>query len=255
MSSNKKINIILKCLGENINNIDLYLNDVLKREYKILKEEEIKDFFKEYLETFYNNHSIKDGEAIRLYTGKLFSPINSILRNYWDGDKNGILTTERKEYINEVINHINKILKSLYELPNNIIVYRGVNIDTFKSYGINTIEDLVNLKDELYYENGFTSTSLLKENSYFGKELEFDLKSNIEIEYLIPKEYNEGLPLITDELSYDKNIYEFLINKGSLAKIVDVNISDDKKYAYIKMVLIPRKVYEIDYKEENKLLR
>ncbi len=40
---------------------------------------------------------------------------------------------------------------------------------------------------------------------------------NIEIEYLIPEESNDGITLINDDLSYPKVQSEYLINKSSLS--------------------------------------
>ena len=60
-------------------------------------------------------------------------------------------------------------------------------------------------------------------------------------------------PLINDDLSYSKIQSEYLINKSSLSKIIDVKISTDGKLAYMKVVLIPQKMWNITYNKNDSL--
>ena len=76
---------------------------------------------------------------------------------------------------------------------------------------------------------------------------------NIEIEYLIPEESNDGITLINDDLSYPKVQSEYLINKSSLSQIIDVKVSPDGKLAHMKSVLIPKKMWNIIYNKNNSL--
>ena len=76
---------------------------------------------------------------------------------------------------------------------------------------------------------------------------------DIEIEYYIPKECNEALPLINDNLSYTKGQNELLIDKSSLTKIVDVNIVDGK--AYLKAVVLLRKMWDKGYENEQRMTK
>ena len=70
---------------------------------------------------------------------------------------------------------------------------------------------------------------------------------------LIPEEVNGIIPLINDDLSYSKGQSELLINKGSLSKVVDVLLNSDKTKAYIKVVLIPKKIYEQEIEHEKNI--
>ena len=136
------------------------------------------------------------------------------------------------------------------ELPSNIKVYRGVTLDSFKSYGVNSISDLKSMVGQFFYERGFTSTSLIRESSAFSSNLDCWKGRNIEIEYLIPSEFSDGLPLITKDLCYTDIEHEYLISTGSLCKIVDVIIDGDK--AYLTAVLIPKKVWDKTYESGYK---
>lgn len=59
-------------------------------------------------------------------------------------------------------------------------------------------------------------------------------------------EATDGIPLIDNNLSYSNSQSEFLLNNDSLSKIIDVNIVDGK--AYIKMAYIPKKIWDLSYK-------
>ena len=139
------------------------------------------------------------------------------------------------------------LMKVPNSLPSNIRTYRGVGISSFKDYNISNIAELENLRGQYYYESGFTSTSLLRDRSFFDRELEWHYSCNIEIEYFIPQECSEGLPLIKSDLSYSKEQSEFLIDKGCLSKIIDVEVSKDGTKAYLKAVVIPRRVWNMTY--------
>ena len=67
---------------------------------------------------------------------------------------------------------------------------------------------------------------------------------------MIPCESNDGMPLIDDNLSYSKKQNEFLINKGSVSKIVDVRINSEKTKAYVKAILVPQKILD-QYMQNN----
>ena len=51
-------------------------------------------------------------------------------------------------------------------------------------------------------------------------------------------------------MSYSKNQSEFLINSGTLTRIVDVMINDDGK-VYMTAVIIPKKVWDKSYTEQH----
>lgn len=234
--------------------IDTFVNDVSKRNFIGFSSlEEVSAFFTDYLAEFYNNNSINDIDTIRAYTGIAFRRFNSVLRGTWNYDTNGLLIDDAKvEYLN-LANKLSECIERSSTLPTNIKTYRGVSLDRFKDYGITSLEDLNSLENKYYYDSGFTSTSLVRDKSFFNRELEYHEFCNIEIEYLIPEEANDGIPLIDDNLSYSKVQNEYLINKGSLSKIIDVEISPDGKLAYIKTVLIPQKMWNITYNKNDSL--
>ena len=234
--------------------IDTFVNDVSKRNFIGFSSlEEVSAFFTDYLAEFYNNNSINDIDTIRAYTGIAFRRFNSVLRGTWNYDTNGLLTDDAKvEYLN-LANKLSECIERSSTLPTNIKTYRGVSLERFKDYGITSLEDLNSLENKYYYDSGFTSTSLVRDKSFFNRELEYHEFCNIEIEYLIPEEANDGIPLIDDNLSYSKVQNEYLINKGSLSKIIDVEISPDGKLAYIKAVLIPQKMWNITYNKNDSL--
>ena len=255
MNEKKKLDLILKYIGnEQLSEINAFASEVNKREFMEFSSlEEVRAFFIDYLADFYNNSSISDIDNIRAYTGIAFRHFNSLLRGTWNYDTNGLLTDDaRVEYLN-LANKLSECIERSSTLPTNIKTYRGVSLERFKDYGITSLEDLNSLENKYYYDSGFTSTSLVRDKSFFNRELEYHEFCNIEIEYLIPEEANDGIPLIDDNLSYSKVQNEYLINKGSLSKIIDVEISPDGKLAYIKAVLIPQKMWNITYNKNDSL--
>ena len=255
MNGTKTVNLILKYIGiDKQTELDTFVNDVSKRnfvEFSFL--EEVSAFFVDYLADFYNNNSRSDIDNIRAYTGIAFRRFNSVLRGIWNYDTNGLFTDDVKNKYLDYADKLSECIERLSTLPTNIKTYRGVSLERFKDYGITSLEDLNSLENKYYYDSGFTSTSLVRDKSFFNRELENHELCNIEIEYLIPEEANDGIPLIDDNLSYSKVQNEYLINKGSLSKIIDVEISPDGKLAYIKTVLIPQKMWNITYNKNDSL--
>lgn len=253
MNDQKSLNLILKYLGnDKVTELDSFVENVKRKDFiEFSSIEEVRTFFIDYLTDFYNNNSKSDIDNIRTYTGIAFKRFNSLLRGIWNYDTNGLLTNEMKsEYLNSA-NKLSECIAKSSHLPSNIKTYRGVSLDSFKGYGISSLENLKSLKNKYYYESGFTSTSLIRDMSFFNRELEYHEFCNIEIEYLIIEEANDGIPLINDDLSYSKMQSEYLINKGSLSKIIDVEISPDGKLAHIKAVLIPKKLWDISYNKTS----
>ena len=257
VSSNKKLNTLFRFIGQDtMSNVEEFVSGVASRDFiSFDTEEQITSFFKDYMDSFYSNSSTTDIDNIRYYTGIAFNEVNELLRGMWDYNKSGMLSDDKKSeligYSNEISNTLSKVPSNL---PSDIKVYRGVSLSSFRDYGINSLEDLKNMIGNYYYESGFTSTSLLRDKSFFDRKLEWHNNCNIEIEYSIPKECSDGLPLITDELSYSKVQSEYLINKGSLSKIIDVSFSDDGTKAYLKAVYIPKKIWDKTF-EENQIMR
>ena len=162
------------------------------------------------------------------------------MRGKWNYQENGILTIEKKDLYHKLGEKIFDIIDKFPPLDINIKVYRGVNLKAFNDYHINTLEELQYLEGEFIYEPGFSSTSLLRSNSFFSKKPEWGEKCNIEIEYYIPKNCQEGAVLLSDILSYSKAQLEYVINSGSLTKILSVELNTKRTKAYIKAILLPK---------------
>lgn len=252
-SINKTLNMILRMIGnEAITKTELLVDEIKNRKFiSFTSEEQINTFFKKYMKNFYSNHSYQEVDDLRYYTGVAYKDINAILRDNWNYETNGLLTEDKKLEINNLTNNLENIFNTLNPISNNIKVYRGVNLKVFKDYGISSIQDLKNLQGEYFFDMGFTSTSFLKDKCFFDRPLEYHDKCDILIEYLILAESNDGVPLINDDLSYSKGQTEFLINKGNLSKIIDVNFSEDGTKAYLKAILVPQKI--LNYFMDNKI--
>ncbi len=248
-NSNRKLNLILRLIGEdNINQTELFINSVINRDFhEFQSEDELDVYFEDNLKHLYETTSYDDLDILKSYSGISFKDINAILRNNWTYDYNGLLTEEKRKYSQEIAEKIRKIILKSSEVPINMKVYRGVGLSNFRDYGITRIEELVYLKGEYYYDGGFTSTALLRGRSFFNRPLEWHDTCNIEIEYLVPEEYKDGVPLLTSELSYSPAQTEYLLNCDNLSKIIDVKISPNKDSAHITMVLIPQKVWDKYY--------
>lgn len=250
-SNDRKTNMILTYIGDNnLEDINNYLNRLQNDNFTNFNDfNGISNYFNTEL---YSNISNEEIELIRYYTGMSYKEINAILRDNWNYETNGLLTEEKKKEFRKIAYNISSAIDRSLPLRSNIITYRGTNLEAFKSYGINSLEDLLKLKDEYYYESAFTSTSLIRENSFFDRPLEYHNNCNIEITYIVPKDSNDGIALLDDNTSYSKVQSEYLLNCGSLFKIVDVKLSEDKRKAYITMILIPKKIWNKDIKREEK---
>ena len=96
------------------------------------------------------------------------------------------------------------------------------------------------------YESGLTSTSLLKETSFYDRKLDNQKYYNILIEYYIPEECSEAIPLLSSDLSYSDSQNELLLCPSTLTKVLDVEILGDK--AILKVAYIPVDIWEPERK-------
>lgn len=239
-------NLILRVLDndtkEEINNfID---NLQTKTFYNITTYEEILKLFREEINNFTYSLSKEEQLNIKFYSGYYYKFINSILRDNWNYEENGKLDDNTKEKYKKIANSIKDSLTKFPILPINLYTYRGTSIDTFKEYNIHCLEDLIYLNGKYFYERGFTSTSVLEENSYYNQPPDESKQYNIKIKYLIPEYCNDGAIICNNVLSYSPNQTEYLITSGSLFKVIDVNIKNNE--ANITMALVPNKIYEKD---------
>ena len=157
---------------------------------------------------------------------------------------NGSLTEEEENRCLDLATKMESTILSFPMLEHNIKVYRGVPLSVFKEYGVSSLEELNTLEGQYFFDSGFTSTSLIRKNSFFQQEIDWHEACNIEIEYLIPSESNDGISLISNALSYFICQTEYLLNKGNLSKILSVSIDSIEKKAYVKMLLIPKRIWD-----------
>ena len=242
-------NSVLRFIGEDIGKIEEYIQDMAKRNYRAFTEsDDLGECFDDYLEKIYKVLSREEMAEIKDYTGIKFRNINNTLRGNWNYDENGFEDEKTKEKYYEICKNIDEIFKKAIKIPENIIVYRGVTIDSFKSYGINSISELVNMKGQYMYEEGVTSTSLLEETSFFRKQQGLNSVCNILIKYYVPEECDDAIALLTDHLSYSPSQNELAFTTSSLVKVMDVEISADESEAYLKVAYIPSRIWEPDRK-------
>ena len=157
----------------------------------------------------------------------------------------GIVFEEKIKEVSELTTNIEKAISLFPKTNKNFIVFRGVTIDAFKKYGMQNLNELNHLKEHFIYEDGFTSTALTKEASYFETEIENHGTSNILIKYYVPKEFNEGAPLTSDILSYKKEQLEFVISKIPKERITllfSATINEEVKDIAEKYLVLPENI-------------
>ena len=248
---------ILNNLGsENVQELSSYIEQVLKEEFvEFTSVEQINKTFLEIVRDYIDSLSLKELSDLRFYTGYEYRFINNTMRNKWNYEENGLLTTEKKEYYQQLGESIKKIIDKFPSLNINIKSYRGISIKAFYDYGITTISDLSLMQGQYIYEQGFTSTSLLRNISYYGREdLGWHDTCNIEIEYSIPSLCQDGAILLTDVLSYSKAQMEYVINSGSLTKITSVDIDKENNTAKLSAILLPKSLWnQMQLKESSSI--
>lgn len=226
--------------------------DKLEQINKLIKELSTYNFqkpdFTKDIEKFEKNLTETDFLTIRSYTGYNFRNINAILRNNWNYENNGALTEEAKEKYLYLSHELDSLISKFPSINTPFISYRGTTIKEFSKYNIKTIDELLFLKGKYLYEEGFTSTSLTEENSYFNKNINGE-NINIEIKYIVPNKSNDGIPLLTNNLSYSSNQEEYLLNRNTLSRVLDVKIDNDT--AIITVLVIPKSLWNHQEKEIN----
>lgn len=230
--------LVLKTIEDNQDEIDDLVLENKQIEIKNIPKDKINNYFKKGFNKL--KLSKTDYLILRNYTGFNFKGINGLLRNKWNTKFNGQLNEEKEYRFRSNADNISYLIKKFPKNKKAFKVYRGVTIDAFKDYGIEKIKDLVYLKDNYIFEQGFTSTSLIRDTSYFDKEIDGELY-NIELEIIVPKDSQDGMPLTGYELSFSPGQNEYVFDRESLTKIIDVEIKKD--YAYLKGILIPKKLY------------
>ena len=239
----KMVDTILRFMGEDTRyEIENYVKETAKEKYlQIQSEEELKKIFKNNISNFLDNVTQDELLDLRTYTGYNFKFINAILRRNWNYEENGLLTEDKKRELMILAENISSIINKFAPLSYNFTTYRGTTLSSFSKYGIYSIKDLESLKGNYLYEEGFTSTSIIEDTCYFNKCLDTGLNYNVKIEYLITPECEEGALLINNDMTYSLKQNEYLINKGSLSKVIDVKIDENLNQAILTVTLIPKK--------------
>lgn len=253
IGESRVINSILRMMGEESRKeIDNYLEDVSSRDFLVMSSiEQVNNIFGKNIDQFYMSLSEDELMDLRTWTSYNFSNINAILRNNWTYENNGLLTEGKKSEIRELASRISKIFTKYINPQENFVVFRGTTVDSFKDYGITNLSELENLKGKFLYEQGFISTSIIEDYCYFKRDFNDGKKYNVKIRYLISSEKNDGILLINKDTSHYSNEFEYLLDKGSLSKVIDVKVAKDSDTAILTVVLIPRKVYDREY-QNNK---
>ena len=245
ISTDTNTNSLLFFLRKDLDRIEEYISDILKREYRIFSsKDEIDNFFNTFYAELCKKLTDTEFNDIRYYTGFSFKDINAIYRNNWSYDVNGHIS--RKKDFERISEDIEKVFCKTPKIPGNIVAYRGVDLLPFMSYGINSVEELINMKGQYMYESGLTSTSLLKETSFYDRKLDNQKYCNILIEYYIPEECSEAIPLLSSDLSYSDSQNELLLCPSTLTKVLDVETLGDK--AILKVAYIPVDIWEPERK-------
>lgn len=232
-------------IGSNLDNIDTYLALTAAESTTVFKNnEQINEYFRSYSPDI----TYGEAETIMSYTNRFYGRINSLKRGFWDYEALGRLTPEDKAYYLKYADDMEKIINKVTPLQTNISTYRGTDLKNFRRFGISSLDDLASLLNQYIYDDSFVSTSLLANQSFFKENKEAYNGNNIQIEYLIPKDSQDGLFV---PLSFYDVESEYLINCGNLAKVIDVKIDHEKEEAYIKMILVPKKVWDKNYYQES----
>lgn len=227
---------------EHKNNISEFITDSL---YKGYYQVEDNDFIN-------GNINYDDCSFLREYSGFNYKHINNALRGIWNYEENGHIDN-RERFIEDGRRVFNIIENNPSYVDKDFRVYRGVTLSYFKEYGINNLEDLVNMKGQFMYDSGFVSTSINLEDSFFQKDNELGLNYNVMINYLMPAYFDDGIFLYGD-MTYSGYEKEYLINKGNLSYVTDVKISEDGT-ANIIAIMVPKKIYDNGYENYRNELK
>ena len=236
--------------------IEKSLDEITKREIDMLtKEAATYNYQSQRFESILTDFSkqLTEDELITLrsYTGYNYKKINAILRNNWNYEEHGRRTDEEVSKLKKDITVIDNIMDKFPTNNNAFIIYRGTTISEFKKYGITSLDELTYLIGSFIYEEGYTSTSLNKEESYFNKEINGKVH-NIETKYIIPPNSNAGMPLTTYDFSYSSNQEEYLLKRNTLSKVINVVVKDNT--ATITAIVIPKQLWDkMSYQEERNI--
>lgn len=233
--------------------IEFYIYEALNREFITFTDSnQIKEAFNNQLSSFNEKLNYEEKDEINHYTNLNFRNLNATLRDNWTYESNG------KEKEGEKLQHLKEAIvidKALNKFPivnQNFKAFRGLPISSFKSFGITTIPELISLKGKIYCDEAFTSTSLIERECFYQKDIYGEPK-NVEIEFLIPSESQDGA-LLSKNNTFSQS--EFLLNRYNISKILDVIISEDNQSAKIIAFLIPKSIHQVlTHSNDNLVLK
>lgn len=176
--------------------------------------QEFEDFVgSDTLFDFEESISLSEGNSIEFYSHTGDVRINHLLRS-------GFINDEIKEHVENLDNVI-----SMFEIPGDISVYRGSNLDfLYNKFNTNNLKELIG---KSYTDKGYTSTSILINKAFLDKEAIFEIR--------VPGGKGRGAFISSFSRHFDE--YEFLLKRDTKFKIVEVkewyNSRQDKNVPYI----------------------
>lgn len=246
IGKSRVVNMVMRFLDPEVRqDLENYVHQVVLENFIEFKtEEQIQTVFQSKVFQFLSHLSEDNLLNLRSYTGFHFRDINAVLRGNWTYEKNGRLTEKDRSRYFKVAEEISRMIEQAPIMDINFVAYRGVDIAAFSEYGISSLEQLKAMEGNYMYEKGFTSTSLLKESSFFDRKLENGTFCNIGIKYLISDECREGL-FLDGDMTYSSKLNEYLINKNTLSKVVSVYIDEENNRAMLTVVVIPKSKWNV----------
>ena len=182
----------------------------------------------------------EDADVFLNYSGYNFRNINNAARGRWNYEENG---NADKAQFEQIASRMKNAIDQNQSSIGNTKLFRGVTLDYFRDYGINSLEDMDALKGQMLLDKGFVSTSLVEDRCFYKMDNDLGLNYNVKIEYLVPEEFTDGICL--SSLTYSPGQCEYLINAWNMAKVVDVIHDGDG--VIVKACLVPKKVYDEYY--------
>ena len=158
----------------------------------------------------------------------------------------GERTPESIRDADERMHNISAAIEKAPSIGADIIATRGTNLGNFYGYNFESIADLASLEGQFFLETGFTSTAIVSEKSFAGRELDDPTRQecNIEMTYMIPGETEDAVALLNDEVSYSPQQTEYLLQRGMLSYVKEVKVDKEHNTAKLTLVVIPRSIYE-----------
>ena len=224
-----------------------FLDEAEQRDYASFdSEEELLKATQEYQEAVSETLTYEEKDALKNYSGYSYKYINQFARGIWNYELLGERTPESIQKAESETQLLSRAIDRAPAIGADIKTSRGTSLENFRGYEISELADLPKLEGQFFLESGFTSTAIVPEKGFAGRELDDPMrqKCNIEIVYLIPGETEDAVALLTDEVSYSPGQTEYLLQKGTLSFVKEVKVDAEHNSAQLLMVVIPRNVYD-----------